>query len=311
MSLHVQYLASMEHACPFGERVLGTHLRGYVEPFAQRRWMVPQGHVTHILVPVLDSEEEVEVWIDEAEQIYGYDCPAWHGRKVVRHLSDLALYVFSPETWLDELCELIGIEPSRRSRKRTVVGGRLWHLGDKRIAGTHDFAPVFVGCQWGQVPDLAVLTALRDPIWRRAGVVLRHSSTVLDLPGEHVTRGLSEFTHQGQDGSTVFDDEALNRVLRGFVSSAGALEPEQFLKGKRLKLPHFKQSREIAAERAKIIKALWGDTGRAAPQMTWAEVNEVALTGYQSFDDAFGSVNAREDVIEKMGRAKYRIRRNP
>ena len=45
--------------------------------------------------------------------------------------------------------------------------------------------------------------------------------------------------------------------------------------------------------------------------MTWAEVNEVALTGYQSFDDAFGSVKAREDVIEKMGRAKYRIRRNP
>ncbi len=311
MSLHVQFLTSMEHACSIGDRVLGTDLRGYVEPFAQRRWLVPQGHVTHILVPVMDSEEEAEVWIDEAEQTYGYDCPAWHGRKVVRHLSDLALYGFNPEPWLDELCELIGIEPSRRSRKRTVIDGRLWHLGDIRIVGTHDFAPIFVGCHCGQVPDLDILAALRDPIWRRAGVVLRQSTTVLDLPGEHVTRGLSEFAHRAQDDSTVFDGEALNRVLRGYVSPAGALEPEQFLKEKRLKLPHFKQSREMAAERAKIIKAMWGDTGRAAPPVTWAEVNEVAMTGYQSFDDAFGGVKAREDVIEKIGRAKYRIRRNP
>lgn len=311
LSLHAQFLSTLEHTSHVDQRVLGSHLLGYAKSFAQKRWLVPQGHVTHILVPVLDSEEEVEVWVDEVAQTYGYDCPAWRGRKVVRPLEDLRLYVFNPDLWLDELTALMGIEPARRSRRRTLVEWRLWHLGDVRIAGTHDFAPVFVGCKFRAEPTPEVGAALRDPIWPRGGVVLRHSSTVLDLPGEHVARCLSDFVRSAEDGTTVFEGALLNRVLQGYVSPATASEPEQFLKGKRLKLPHFKQSREMAAERAKIIKALWGDTGRAAPQMTWAEVNELANTGYQSFDDAFGGVKAREDVIEKMGRAKYRIRRNP
>ena len=51
--------------------------------------------------------------------------------------------------------------------------------------------------------------------------------------------------------------------------------------------------------------------GRAAPELSWAEVNRIVNTGYQSFDDAFGGKAEREDVIAKVGRAKYRVRRNP
>jgi len=76
-------------------------------------------------------------------------------------------------------------------------------------------------------------------------------------------------------------------------------------------LPHFSASRELSAERAKIIKQMWGVEGEVAPEMSWAEVNRIASTGYQSFDDAFGGKAEREDVIDLVKRGKYRVRRNP
>ena len=123
-------------------------------------------------------------------------------------------------------------------------------------------------------------------------------------------RSLNDFVRV-EDGQDVFDASAFDRVLRGFLTINGIPEPEQFLQGDRLKLPHFATSRELAPERAKIIKAMWGETGKAPPEMSWADVNGLANTGYQSFDDAFGGKQAREDVIEKAQRARYRVRRNP
>ncbi|MBP8276604.1 MAG: hypothetical protein KAX55_06920, partial [Propionivibrio sp.] len=113
------------------------------------------------------------------------------------------------------------------------------------------------------------------------------------------------------DGQDVFDASAFDRVLRGHVTPSGVPEPLQFFQGSRLKLPHFVASRELAPERAKIIKQMWGVEGKAAPEMSWAEVNGIANTGYQSFDDAFGGKAEREDVIDLVKRGKYRVRRNP
>jgi hypothetical protein len=123
-------------------------------------------------------------------------------------------------------------------------------------------------------------------------------------------RSLNDFVRV-EDGQDVFDASAFDRVLRGFLTINGIPEPEQFLQGNRLKLPHFVTSRELAPERAKIIKVMWGEEGKAPPEMPWAEVNGLANTGYQSFDDAFGGPEARCDVIEKARRARYRVRRNP
>ena len=65
-----------------------------------------------------------------------------------------------------------------------------------------------------------------------------------------------------------------------------------------------------AAERAKIVKQMWSADGKNAPEVSWAEVNRIANTGYQSFDDAFGGKAEREDVIALVKRGKYRLRRN-
>ena len=153
-------------------------------------------------------------------------------------------------------------------------------------------------------------SALNDPFWLRGGIVLRRQRDLVELPRDHVMRGLDEFVRVG-DGQDVFDASAFDRVLRGFVTPSGEPEPVEFLQGNRLKLPHFPESRELSAERAKIIKQMWSTDGRAAPELSWAEVNRIVNTGYQSFDDAFGGKAEREDVIAKVGRAKYRVRRNP
>jgi hypothetical protein len=123
-------------------------------------------------------------------------------------------------------------------------------------------------------------------------------------------RSLHEFVRV-DESKEVFDASAFDRVLRGYVTPTGAPEPEQFLRGTRFKLPHFSASRELSAERAKIIKQMWGVEGEVAPEMSWAEVNRIASTGYQSFDDAFGGKAEREDVIDLVKRGKYRVRRNP
>ena len=153
-------------------------------------------------------------------------------------------------------------------------------------------------------------TALNDPIWPRAGVVLRHKPDHVTLPRDHVMRGLDEFARM-EDDQNVFDPTAFDRVLRGYVTPDGLPEPTQFFQGARLKLPHFTASRVLSAKRIRIITRMWGSEGKPAPIMSWADVNEIAATSYQSFDDAFDGKAAREDVLELVTRGKYRLRRHP
>ena len=226
-------------------------------------------------------------------------------------MSEITLYSLQVDMWLTDMASLIGIEARHLSRNRSCVPGHLWHLGDVRIAGTHDFAPVFVARAWERAPEDAMRTVLGDAIWARGGLLLRHGRSPASLPHDHVMRALDEFVRM-DDGQDVFDASAFDRVLRGHVTPSGVPEPLQFFQGSRLKLPHFVASRELAPERAKIIKQMWGIEGKASPEMSWAEVNGIACTGYQSFDDAFGGKALREDVIEKLPqRGKYRVRRNP
>jgi len=310
MSAHLSFLAVLERLPRVDSRVRAAELGRCRPTFLQRRWITEEDYLTHLMVPVLDSEQEVEVEIDHDAAVYRYRSPQQRSRTVERPLADIALYTFHVDAWLADLASLIGIEARRRSDRRHRVPGHLWHLGAVRIACTHDFAPVFVARAWERAPVAAMTSVLSDPIWSRGGIVLRHQRDPVDLPRDHVMRGLDEFVRV-DDGQDVFDANAFDRVLRGFVTPSGAPEPVQFFQGNRLKLPHFSESRELSAERAKIIKQMWGTEGKAAQEMSWADVNRIATTGYQSFDDAFGGIPEREDVIAKVGRARYRVRRNP
>lgn len=309
MSLHLRFLIAIDRLSSLATPVLATMLGRDCSQFLQRGWVTAEGHLTHVMAPFLDSECEVEIEADPDAGCYRYRSPL-DGRTVVQPLNEIALYGIQIEPWLADLARLIGIEDRRRASRPCRTPQHLWHLGELRVAGTHDFAPVFVGRAWMRAPSAETSAALADSVWPRGGVILQACRSHAVLPRDHVIRALDEFVRV-DGGQDVFDASAFDRVLRGYVTPSGAPEPVEFFQGNRLKLPHFPESRELSAERAKIIKQMWSADGKAAPEVSWAEVNRVANTGYQSFDDAFGGKAEREDVIALVKRGKYRIRRNP
>lgn len=277
--------------------------------FKQAGWISLAGYLAAI-GDEFDLSEEVDVEdIDEDAGIFRHIDPQHRWRKIEKPLSSITLYEFRENTWLDELANLLAFEPRQASNNRVLVPQHLWHLGQLRIQGTRKFAPVFITRLATKATSSKLNAALADPIWQR-GIVLHINSSAQLSVGEHVFRQLGDFLY-AENGQEQFDLDALDRILRGFVTPIKESEPEQFISSTRLKLPHFKESREYSTERMKVIKALWGIEGSPAPSMSWADANREANTGYQSFDDAFDTVKAREDVIEKVSRGKYRVRRNP
>lgn len=309
MSLHLRFLTAIDRLQRLDTPVLATTLGRDWPQFLQRGWVTDEGHLTHVMVPFLDAECEVEIDADPDAGCYRYRSPL-SGRTVVQPLREIALCGIQIEQWLADLASLIGIEDRRRASRPCRTPHHLWHLGDVRVAGTHDFAPVFVGRAWARAPASETSAALGDAHWARDGVVLQARCMHTLLPRGHVMRALEEFIRV-DDGQDVFDTSAFDRVLRGYITASGEPEPEQFLQGNRLKLPHFTESRYLSDERVKIIKQMWGVEGRPAPDLSWAEANKIPNTGYQSFNDAFGGKAKREDVITKVSRGRYRVRRNP
>ena len=310
LSAHLNFFAAIDRLARVETRVMAMALGRHTADFLHRRWITQSDYLTHVMVPFLDSEQEVEVDINRDASVYTYRSPQHPSRTVQRPLADIAIYSLQIDTWLTDLAALIGIEERRRPLKRSRVPGHLWHLGDVRVGGTHEFAPVFVARSWSRAPAAEIAAALNDPIWPHAGIVLSHPSDAPVLPNDHVMRGLSEFA-LFNGNRDAFDPTAFDRVLQGYVTPGDSPEPAQFLQGTRLKLPHFTESRLMSDLRARIIRQMWGNNASPPPLVSWAEVNDIATTGYQSFDDAFGGKAEREDVIECVRRGKYRLRRNP
>ncbi|MDP3651160.1 MAG: hypothetical protein Q8R67_05685 [Rhodoferax sp.] len=309
MSAYLEYFRTLERVRSVEPRVVATTVGRHRAEFVRRGWVAEDGYLTRVMVPFHDSEEEVEADIDEGAGVFRYRSPQQRSRIVARPLSEIVLYALRIDTWLNDLCKLISIEPRHLSQQRTRVPDHLWHLGDARIAGTHDFAPVFVGRSWERAPDSEVTSVLCDPAWPRGGVLLRHQPIRDDLPRDHVMRGLNDFVRV-EDGQDVFDASAFDRVLRGFVTVSGEPELPQFLQGTRVKLPHFEKSRLVSDTRASILKVMWGEADKTPPAMKWTEVKSKVDCGYRSFDEAFGDKATREEylILIKAG-GHYQVRR--
>lgn len=308
MSIHLRFLAAIDRLSRLDTPVLAATLDRDWLQFRQRGWITDEGHLTHVMVPFLDSECEVEIETDPDAGCYRYRSPQ-NGRTVVQPLRDIALCGIQIDPWLSDLASLIGIEDRRRSHRPCRTPNHLWHLGELRITGTHDFAPVFIGRAWKRGPNADISAVLADSAWPRGGVVLLAQRFDAALPRDHALRGLDEFIHTS-NGMESFDVDALDRVLRGYVTPSGAPEPAQFLQGTRVKLPHFASSRLVSDTRAAILKVMWGVEGKTPPAMKWADVKTQVHSAARSFDEAFGDKETREDflVLVKAG-GYYQVRR--
>lgn len=310
-SVHDAYLAALERVDNCSEPVRVGWLGRQAAEFLRRRWLrATNDYLTHVIIPFLDGEAEVEVEIDESAGQYRYRSPQWRSRVLVRPLPEIALHTFSIDTWLDDLSGLLGIDARHRSRRRERVPEHLWHLGNLPFSGEGDHAPVFVARRWATA-SAGSMDTLTDPVWSQPGIVLMRERSNPPLPGGHVARTLSEFAYT-ENSEDHFDADAFVRVMRSLAVSSPPENPAQYLDGSLLKLPHFEEARPLSDERLKIIKAMWGQDGTMPPMKSWAEVNQTANTGYTSFDDAFSWDGLKWwDIFARVGHGKYRLRRNP
>jgi hypothetical protein len=308
MEMHLSFLTMLERRARLNLAHLIIRIGSSFDEYHRRGWLYRDDYLPDIEVPFLDSDVCVEVEIDEPAGQYFYFSPNRRSLRVSRPLSEIALYRVAVDRWLDDLTTLIGIRPIHQSRHRQRIEHHLWHLGDLRFEDSRRSCPIFVVLRPHLVAIEALAVVLADPIWSDPGLVLVDDAEGMSLPGPHAVRGLSELVWVNADDEIVFDHRTLERLLS--PSSSGE-EPEQYLKGDKVKLPHFPLARELSAMQIKVIKSLWGDAGLPPPEMRWADVNRVANTGYSSFEDTFGSAELREDFVQKIRYGVYQLRRKP
>lgn len=92
MSAHLNFLAALERLPRVESRVMAAALGRCRPTFLQRRWITEEDYLSHVMVPVLDSEQEVEVEIDQDAAVYRYRSPQQRSRTSERPLADIALY---------------------------------------------------------------------------------------------------------------------------------------------------------------------------------------------------------------------------
>ena len=273
-----------------------------------RGWVRVAGYSDFHMAEFFGEDVEVEVEIDEAAQVYRYQNPQRRGHIVAAPLWEVTHYSVCMEKWLDDLGDFVGIEPSAKTKKRELISGHLWHLGAVRVGRTHKFVQVYIARLSLGEARTQIKALLDDKVDPGDGILLVDKASSPKLYGEHIERCFADLVEFDGIDST-FDRKALDRILMRYASIKAESEPQEYFEVNRLKLAHFTESLVLTDEQSKIIKHMWGPAQKFPPVMSWREVNKLAKTGYQSFDDAFVDQAKREHVIEKVAYGKYCVRR--
>jgi len=304
--LFEQYLSTMERVRSPQERIAAPQLLSRAQPFLQRRWIVPHGHLSHIAVPLFDDEIDVEVEIDEDAGTFSYTVPGYRSRKLTQALEEIAVYSFNVQAWLDDLAGLFGIEPARRARRPTVVESHLWHLGDLRVGRSHRFAPIYVGrllekCD-PQKGDPDWRAALQDPIRPPQGIILAMRGIDARLPSGHRVHALGDLLRYEQDGYSC-DLETLERLLQGPRPEGD--EPDEFFDEDTgtLKLSHMAAPRSFIGIQRQVIALFWKE--RQQPHLKWSDV-KIRVDCGKDLDTVFGK-GVWAEWIQHVGRGLYRL----
>ena len=281
--LYSEYLLALERARGLEEPLQSDDLRGHATAFLARRWVIADGHLTHILVQVLDSEQEVDVEIADDQQTYSYRSPGCRGRLVTRPLSDITLYAINLDAWMDDVCTVLQIEPSQRARSREVITDHLWHLGNIRVGNTHRHAPVYLARRMN-ASDQELRQALLSAMRPGQGVVLTAHDVDTGLPNSHQTCGIDRLLVNAGEGIT-YDADLLQRLLKG--TAADADDPEEYFDSDtgELKLACVGDPKMFKGMQKNVIAMFW--KARQQHSLKWSEVVTRTRCGKDP-DNVFG-----------------------
>ncbi len=272
-------------------------------------WLVPDGHLTHVMVPFLDSEEEVEVEADADAKTYTYRSPQQHGRIVTRPLDEIAIYRIHLDAVLDHVTALLKIRPTATTQRRCLVSEHLWYLGALRIGTTQVSVSIFYGRALQAAPDGVIVAKLADPLLGDGGIVLTPVAPEITLPLRRELRAIDDLLYV-HDGQELFNLDALGRILSGMPADAGDFGPEWFDEASgRLMLRHLAQPVTFKGYQKKIISIFW--KARDGAPLRWTEdVMAQSGSSLSTLDKAMGGREKRELCIDRLlPRGNYRLRR--
>lgn len=300
------YLHALEYVQQMDEAVHATLVARHLDDYLQRGWLRVAGyHDGETVEDGFGCIAEVDFTIDLDAGIYHYPSPFWAGATIVKPIKDITYYAFCIDRFLDDLATLVGVE--HRAKKTEVIPAYLWELGQLRVATVDRWVRIFVARHEHDLPHPQIRAWLDDEVCPGQGILLVNNLTSASALGEHVQLCLGDLVDE-QDASSQFRMDKLQRILMRYAQPAQP-QPE-FLDGQQLKLPHFSEVMTLSPALANIVRLAWGTQGRRAPVVSWVEINKNARNGYVSFDDAFGSKEAREQVFALVSRGKYRLRRS-
>lgn len=301
--LHAEFLTALERVRSLDAPLVAAELGGLGERFLARRWIVVDGYQTSLLATVLDAEEEVDVVLDEDNGTFTYRSPGCRARQITRSISEIAFYAMNVDAWLGEIADIFEIEPSRRARKRTLIGGHLWHVGDLRVGRTHQFAPLYVGrrlaqcaANWREV--------LCDQIRPSQGIVLASGDLDITLPNRHQARDLASLLVDGIEGPRC-NPEVLSRLLSAKPTEGEDSEEYFDERSGVLKLEHMTEEKTFVEGYQRSVIALYWKA-RHQPHVKWSDARHRTNCGRDP-DSVFGKGVWRE-WLENVGHGLYRIR---
>ncbi len=303
-------LIALERLREVSDVVTGANIGLTAMAGAGPRWFIPDGHLTHVVVPFLDSDDEVEVTVNEDTQQYQYVSLQQSRRVVTRPLAEIILYQVNLNAILDHLASMLNIRQTATTRRQCLVPGHLWYLGEFRIGNTAASAPIFYGRALSAAPSSLLEERLTSAIHEHAGIVLTPNIPTTTFSTRHPPRSMNDFLHT-VDGNETFDVVALTRVLTGASSAEHGQADESFdeIEG-RLKLRHLPKTETFSGIQKKIIAIFW--RARDGDCLEWTQdVKTQSGSVATTLDKAMGGKERRELYIEHTGtRGCYRLRRS-
>ncbi len=301
-------LFTLERFRDFSERVTSANLGLTGMSLVDHAWLIPEGYLTHMSAPFLDSEEEVEVTVDEDAGTYRYVSPQRGARVVTRPLAEISLYRVNPDAVIEHLAALLNIRQTVTSRRQCLVAGHLWYLGEFRIGNTPASAPIYYGRALSAAPSTLLEEKLTDSRHEHAGIVLTPFLPTRSIATRHPLRLLDELLHI-TDGKEFFDLPALTRVLTGKPAGTTDLAEEWFDEpGGELKLRHLLKPEKFTGIQKNIIALFW--RARDGDCLEWTQdIKTQSGSVSPTLDAAMGGKENRERFIERVSRGCYRLRR--
>jgi hypothetical protein len=264
-------------------------------------------HASEIMIDVIDGQESVEVEVDQGRGIARYLCPE-SGRELSVPLYEVELYRLKPQRLCVTIAEQLEIgDEFARHIEAPLMSDRFWFLGNANLGGAR--LPVFFARNLTRHLD-AIVSTLQGRSDTEGGLMLysgKAPSPHIVFPGRHFAVGLIDAFSTESTSATLIRSY-LDKIVSGIspdrsdpLFSFDYRSGELIIRGR---------SKVFKGVQRDIVAWLWKMRESDHGGFSWADIKRYANSDSRGIDDAFSGKACREDWIERICAARYRLRRD-